>query len=66
MKILLATDGSDASARAARLITPFLSETDDVRVVVVLSYALYPYGEGEDPERTERVRAAAGAADVIE
>ncbi len=65
MKILLATDGSDASARAARLIAPFLSETDEVGVVVVLSYALHPYGEGEDPERLERVKTASAAADAV-
>src|SRR5687768_2474416 len=52
MKILVAVDGSDASARAARFVAESLPGPHEVRVAVVLSYSLYPYREG--PELIDR------------
>ncbi len=59
MKVLLATDGSDAANRAGRLLADLLpSKTCDVKVLVVLSYSDYPYHESDDAdERAQHLRA---------
>lgn len=63
MKVLLATDGSEAALRACHSVVPMLaSDRDSVRLITVLSYTLYPYsGIPDEPladeaEREQQVR----------
>jgi nucleotide-binding universal stress UspA family protein len=59
VRVLLASDGSEAATRAGRLLADLLPTTTcDVNVLVVLSYSLYPYRESDDPEeRAQHLRA---------
>ncbi|MGH2726789.1 MAG: universal stress protein, partial [Actinomycetota bacterium] len=44
MKVLLATDGSEPALRACHMIAGMLvPERDEVRVLTVLSYHVYPH-----------------------
>ena len=63
MKVLLGVDGSAASMRACSTVASLLiAARDEVRLVTVLSYTLYPYvdvpGEHlvDEAEREQRVR----------
>ena len=63
MKVLLATDGSEAALRACRSVVPMLApDRDSLRLITVLSYTLYPYsGIPDEPladeaEREQQVR----------
>jgi nucleotide-binding universal stress UspA family protein len=63
MRVLVATDGSDAAERACRTFVSLLGDRKaEVRVFTVLSYEFYPYamvaGEhlADEAERVERVQ----------
>ena len=44
MKVLLGTDGSEPAMRAVRTVAYLLApDRDEVRLLTVLSYSLYPY-----------------------
>ena len=64
MKVLLGTDGSEPAMRAVRTVASLLApDRDEVRLLTVLSYSLYPYtdvpgehlvDEGEREQREHR------------
>jgi nucleotide-binding universal stress UspA family protein len=58
MKVLIAVDGSDPAMRACEAAAVLLvPERDEVRLVTVLSYSLYPYsGIPEEPLADEAER----------
>ena len=58
MKVLLATDGSEAALRACNELGSILvANRDVVRVLTVLSYTLYPYsGIPDEPLADEAAR----------
>ena len=66
MKILFATDGSEATARAASFLAPLVGAgTDQVRVLIVLPYVMHPHGERGSPERARMEAAAAAQVEEI-
>lgn len=58
MRVLLATDGSDPALRACRYLVSLVhSGRDEVRLLTVLSYSLYPYsGIPDEPLADEAQR----------
>jgi nucleotide-binding universal stress UspA family protein len=49
VKVLLATDGSEPAMRACRRVASLLvAERDQVRLLTVLSYSLYPHSQIPD------------------
>lgn len=55
MRVLLATDGSEHALAACRSLVPMLlADRDEVRVLTVLSYTMYPHSLIEIPLSGEK------------
>jgi nucleotide-binding universal stress UspA family protein len=66
VNVLLATDGSDPALRACQAVASLLTpDRDQVRILTVLSYSLYPYsGIPDEPLADEAERERHVEAEV--